>query len=130
MQSKSCAGSANVVSSPDALGLLADLFCAGCAASFARQTAAAKVDGASADWDARTAFAIRLDDWFSVGGSGGCCLALVGPWTGPRGIGVGRPRALAGPDRCNCRRCDFGRVAVAQSTANGAIFGEGPGVYA
>jgi hypothetical protein len=126
----SCAEVVNVVSSPDALGLLADLYCAWCASSVAGQTTAAKVDGASANWDARAAFALCLDDRLSVGSGGGCCLALVGSRTGLRGIGFGGAWALADPDCGNCRRRDFGRVAMVQFTADGAIFGEGTGVYA
>ena len=42
---KSCAELANVVSSPDALGLLADLFCAWRATALARPAASAKIDG-------------------------------------------------------------------------------------
>lgn len=130
MLPKSCAAPANVVSSPDALGLLADLYCARCAPSVAGQTPATKVDGASANWDARTDFALCIDYRFSVGGCGGCCLACVGARTGLRRIGFGGAWALADLDRRNCRRCDFGRFAVAEFTAYGAIFGEGAGVHA
>src|SRR5580704_3008023 len=126
----SCAEVVNVVSSPDALGLLADLYCAWCASSVAGQTTAAKVDGASANWNARAAYALCLDDRLSVGGGWGCCLARVVSRTGLRGIGFGGARALADPDCGNCRRRDFGRFAMVQFTADGAIFGEGPGVYA
>ncbi len=126
----SCAELVNVVSSPDALGLLAGLYCAGCAPSVAGQTAATKVDGASTNWDARAACALCLDDRLSVGGGGACSLAVVGSRTGPRGIGFGGAWTLADPDRGNCRRRDFGRAAMVQSTADGTIFGEGPGIYA
>src|SRR5271169_170663 len=110
---KSCAGLVNVVSSPDALGLLVDLYCAGCATAVARSAAAAKADGAPANRDARADFALCFDHRFSVGGCGSCRLALVGPGTGSRRIGFGGPWALAGHDGRNCRRCDFGRFTVA-----------------
>src|ERR1700676_872698 len=75
---KSCAGLVNVVSSPDALGLLARLYCARCALAVAWPLAVAKADGDSTDGEARAAFALCFDDRVSVAGGRGSCLAGVG----------------------------------------------------
>ena len=130
MLPKSCAGLLNVVSSPDALGLLVDFYCAGCAASVARPPASAKIDGASANRGTRTAIPLCFDHRVSVAGGRGCCLAGLGPGIGSQGIGFGGPWALADHDCSNCRRCDLGRFAMAQFEADGTIGGKGEGVHA
>jgi membrane protease YdiL (CAAX protease family) len=79
----------NVVSSPDALGLLADLYCARCALAVARPAAVAKADDDSADGEAGAAFPLCFNGRVSVAGSRGSCVAGLGTGTDSRGIGFG-----------------------------------------
>jgi hypothetical protein len=127
---KSCAGSRNVLSSPDALGLLADLHSAGCALAPTWALAPAETVGTSSDWPARASLPLRIDNRVPVAGRRCGRVARLGSGTHPRPTGSGCSWTLAHPDCGNCRRRDFGRFAVAQFAADGPIIRQGPGIHA
>src|SRR5579863_7791611 len=121
---KSCVARLNVVSSPDAVGLPADLFCVGRVLATTGPCASAKIDGHSTDREAGANFTLCFNHRVSVVGCGLSRLADMGPRPNSGRIGTGGAWARRNPDRGNCRRSNIGRIAVAESSADGTIVGE------
>src|SRR5208282_3648200 len=126
---KSCAALLNMFLSPDALGLLVDLFRSRRPVALARAAEAEKVDGAAANRQERAALALRFNDHLPV--AGGRCgrLAGAGSRTKSRRVGFGNPWSLADPLSGNCRRRDFGQFAMVQSAASWPNAREGPSFH-
>src|ERR1700722_2910707 len=82
-----CVRGANVISSPDALGLLDHIFCARRSSSMARTNSPETALGQATRRVARANFAIPVDDCVSMDRGGRHRVAGMGSWLHARGTG-------------------------------------------
>src|SRR5882724_10990299 len=110
--SASCVVGLDVITSPDALGLLVDLFGDDGVLAVARAAAVEEIVGVASCKNDRTALAVCFDDCVSVAGCCSCRMESLGTRASVAGPWIDVARCNRRRDCRNCRDCDIFVVAV------------------